>query len=71
MCSCQVKAGEGSGVETFVGRNSLKQPANNLTNKGFLQCVTTSPFLGSLRNSQTQKIESKVFQELLYHVGQN
>lgn len=58
-------------METFVGYNSLKQPANNLTNKGFLQCVTASLFLGSLRNNQTQKLESKVFQELLCHVGQN
>lgn len=73
--SCQVKPGEGSGkrkqVETFMGNNSPKQLVNSLTNNGFLQSLTMSLFLGSLRNNQTQRCESKVFQTLLCHAEQN
>lgn len=75
LCSCQVKPGESYGkrkrVEIFMGNNSRKQLANNLTNNGFLQCLSNGLFLGSLRNNQTQKLESKVFQTLLCHAEQN
>lgn len=55
--------------KTFMGSNRPKQLVNNLTNNGFLQCLTMSLFLGSLRNNQ--RLESKVFQTLLCHAEQN